>query len=281
MANLFNDVVRRVSSRTVDLAERVSSNRTLDGIPLASQAKSLVQAASGNPAAAAQTQDNFTKRCPGVSQLRSAIEHQRGDQAASSVTRAEFDRGVEEANVVVKTAFSHIATVGEGIARSAEQVITPFAKQLEPVANRAGKTLEHAFGHAAAGAEAAAAAAGGVAHGLVESDWGRRFTELLHQHQHRQGSSQGSASCGAVSAGSKSVPPSALDRYTILTDAEGSQCGTECPCCLEALQEGESIRVLPCFHALHSGCAESWLSRQGNCPVCRCDIVTSLESHHT
>mmetsp|Transcript_153391 Transcript_153391/g.282644 ORF Transcript_153391/g.282644 Transcript_153391/m.282644 type:complete len:266 (+) Transcript_153391:41-838(+) len=263
MAHLLNDVVRRARSGTADLAERVSSNRALDGIPLASQGKSLVQALSGNHEAAARTQDNFTKRCVGVSQLRSAVEHQRGDRAASSATRAEFDRGMEEADVAVKTAFSHIATVGEGIARSAEQVITPLAKQLEPVANRAGKTLEHAIDSAAAGAVSGAAAAGGVAQRLVESDWGRRFGELLHQHQHRQETSQASGSCGAVSRGSKSVPPDALDRYTILAAAKGSQCGTQCPCCLESLQEGESIRVLPCFHALHSGCAESWLSRQG------------------
>ncbi|XP_062576923.1 uncharacterized protein LOC134238829 [Saccostrea cucullata] len=62
----------------------------VDGIPIISQAKSLVQYMSGDSEGAKKTQDNFTKQCLIVSQLRSAVEICNGDVEAAKETQSEF-----------------------------------------------------------------------------------------------------------------------------------------------------------------------------------------------
>ncbi|KAL7143176.1 hypothetical protein ABFS83_08G173400 [Erythranthe nasuta] len=45
---------------------------------------------------------------------------------------------------------------------------------------------------------------------------------------------------------------------------------TSCPICLQDLKDGEAVRFLPnCKHLYHLCCIDEWLSRQGNCPICR------------
>ncbi|KAM0874322.1 hypothetical protein ACQ4PT_037484 [Festuca glaucescens] len=45
---------------------------------------------------------------------------------------------------------------------------------------------------------------------------------------------------------------------------------TECPVCLGAVEEGETVRELPsCRHAFHARCVDAWLRLQPTCPVCR------------
>lgn len=47
----------------------------------------------------------------------------------------------------------------------------------------------------------------------------------------------------------------------------------QCMVCLELFQQGEELRVLPCFHYFHRVCIDQWLCRVAECPVCKHDIV--------
>jgi len=62
----------------------------VDGVPVASQVKSLVQAARGNTDDAWATQHRFSERCVGAAQLRSAVEAIRGDVDAAAETQRKF-----------------------------------------------------------------------------------------------------------------------------------------------------------------------------------------------
>lgn len=52
--------------------------------------KSLAQAIQGDMEGALETQENFSKRCVVVSQLRSAVEAALGDMTAAEKTQQEF-----------------------------------------------------------------------------------------------------------------------------------------------------------------------------------------------
>lgn len=51
----------------------------------------------------------------------------------------------------------------------------------------------------------------------------------------------------------------------------------QCIICLEDFQTGETLRVLPCHHYYHKTCVDHWLSKNTSCPVCRLDILPSLQ----
>lgn len=298
MAQWWNDVKSRAQAGTAELAQQLTVNGHLDAIPLASQGKSIVQALAGDKEGAKKTQDNFSKRCVGVAQARASLERRRGDSMAAASTEAEFRRTMQEAEEAMRPT----VLLAQERARETEQAMRPHIQKAEEAmrphmekaethwkenmlphveahVNRAeeavqrGVTSLRSSDFAANVARRAEVGAAAAQRALSQSELGRKFGELLAQHQHR------GDSCGASSS-SRRGPISELDKYTILTEAAGPQCGVQCSCCLENLQEGESIRVLPCFHCLHDNCAQQWLLKQPICPVCRCDIVASLEAHH-
>jgi len=45
-----------------------------------------------------------------------------------------------------------------------------------------------------------------------------------------------------------------------------------CAICLESLQPGETMRSLPCMHAYHKHCVDTWLRIQASCPICKFQI---------
>ncbi|KAG2327318.1 hypothetical protein Bca4012_036320 [Brassica carinata] len=55
--------------------------------------------------------------------------------------------------------------------------------------------------------------------------------------------------------------------------------GDTCAVCLEDYRFGDSLRLLPCQHAFHLSCIDSWLTKWGtSCPVCKHDIRTQTMS---
>jgi hypothetical protein len=47
----------------------------------------------------------------------------------------------------------------------------------------------------------------------------------------------------------------------------GSEAGEECTICLCAFADGELIKRLPCGHAYHSQCIDTWLHKSATCPL--------------
>ncbi|KAL5557811.1 hypothetical protein UlMin_034022 [Ulmus minor] len=49
--------------------------------------------------------------------------------------------------------------------------------------------------------------------------------------------------------------------------------GTECAVCLDEIEEVQPARLLPgCNHGFHLECADTWLSKNRVCPVCRAKL---------
>jgi len=46
--------------------------------------------------------------------------------------------------------------------------------------------------------------------------------------------------------------------------AENSSCSV----CQEEYKLGDKVRTLPCFHAYHLQCIDSWLKDKNSCPIC-------------
>lgn len=62
----------------------------VDGVPVASQVKSIVQITKGDAAGAWDTQNKFSQKCLGAAQVRSIIEALRGDVDAAADTQKRF-----------------------------------------------------------------------------------------------------------------------------------------------------------------------------------------------
>ncbi|CBN74937.1 conserved unknown protein [Ectocarpus siliculosus] len=48
---------------------------------------------------------------------------------------------------------------------------------------------------------------------------------------------------------------------------------TDCSVCLEAYRNGDRVCRLPCAHAFHASCINTWLDQQHVCPQCRLDLL--------
>jgi len=310
------------------LSDWVGSAEVLDALPLASQGKSIVQALAGDRAGAARTQENFSRRCVGISQLRAVVEHRRGDEAAAAATQEEFRREIRQAD----EAFKKVVEGGASMAHAAEQAAGHATQRLRQselgaggasiaqkmtqdvcrASQRAEVAVNGAVEQARQKAQQTNFGAGVVrsinelmqqgsavreraAQRLAEADFGRRFSDLV-EGVARSGLRQRSSSSAASESppeSSSSLPQQApvgrpsncaqsavhLNSCTLLTKVSTSQVGEQCPCCMEDFEEGENIRVLPCFHVFHQNCADPWLQKMPDCPLCRCDIRSSLEKH--
>uniref|UniRef100_A0ACD6AI36 Uncharacterized protein n=1 Tax=Avena sativa TaxID=4498 RepID=A0ACD6AI36_AVESA len=52
--------------------------------------------------------------------------------------------------------------------------------------------------------------------------------------------------------------------------ASAAAASVECVVCLQELEDGDVVRVLPaCRHFFHGGCIDAWLRAHSSCPVCR------------
>lgn len=70
------------------------SVESADGVPIASQVKSAIQAGRGDLASAEETQQRFIRQCPVISQATSAVQAALGDNEAALRTQQDFLRAL-------------------------------------------------------------------------------------------------------------------------------------------------------------------------------------------
>nr|KYP57370.1 RING finger protein 13 [Cajanus cajan] len=99
---------------------------------------------------------------------------------------------------------------------------------------------------------------------------------------HRQ---PGSLSLSMVSL---PAPESIVDSFPLRSHkkvdvVDGGNDVEQCYICLAEYEEGDQIRVLPCFHEYHKSCVDKWLKEiHGVCPLCRgnvCGGFTESSAH--
>lgn len=80
--------------------------------------------------------------------------------------------------------------------------------------------------------------------------------------------------------GEFAVPPMELDGIdrctSIVVFRPGGNHDQCCAVCLTDFEEGETLRVLPCGHRFHDTCADQWLLRSAQCPICRSSVKSTV-----
>ncbi|XP_062208293.1 E3 ubiquitin-protein ligase ATL23-like [Phragmites australis] len=61
-----------------------------------------------------------------------------------------------------------------------------------------------------------------------------------------------------------------IERLPCFVSRGGAATAEECAVCLSTVEQGETVRALPCCtHAFHAWCVDAWLRLRATCPVCR------------
>jgi E3 ubiquitin-protein ligase ATL23 len=73
-------------------------------------------------------------------------------------------------------------------------------------------------------------------------------------------------------AAEKGLSAAELDKMPKVTGKELVM-GTECAVCLDEIEGEQPARVVPgCNHGFHVTCADTWLSKNSVCPICRAKL---------
>ena len=105
---------------------------------------------------------------------------------------------------------------------------------------------------------------GGVSGDAVYSEEAldRIITQMMDQNH--QGGAPGPASAAAIAA---------LPRKPAHKTMMGSDGKAECSVCMDAVDVGDEVTVLPCNHWFHGDCVGAWLKEHDTCPHCRAGIM--------
>ena len=105
---------------------------------------------------------------------------------------------------------------------------------------------------------------GGVSGDAVYSEEAldRIITQMMDQNH--QGSAPGPASAAAIAA----LPKRPADKTMMGSDGKA-----ECSVCMDAVEIGNEVTVLPCNHWFHGDCVGAWLKEHDTCPHCRAGIM--------
>ena len=82
--------------------------------------------------------------------------------------------------------------------------------------------------------------------------------------QHNGSSAPGPASAAAISA----LPTKKIDKEMLGTDGRA-----ECSVCMDNVELGDDVTLLPCQHWFHGECVGAWLKEHDTCPHCRQGIM--------
>ncbi|CAM8923239.1 unnamed protein product [Rhodiola kirilowii] len=114
-------------------------------------------------------------------------------------------------------------------------------------------------------------------------------THTLVQHPPSSSSSGPPPKSGLHPLVIASLPMFVISRSKVAKEhkdnADGKEKGvrdtTECPICLNELEDEEVGRVLPnCSHVFHASCIDEWLRSNSTCPVCRTDAEPKNDTHY-
>lgn len=67
----------------------------------------------------------------------------------------------------------------------------------------------------------------------------------------------------------------ALPKKTVEPEMLGPEGKAECSICMDPVELGSEVTVLPCKHWFHGNCIEMWLNQHNTCPHCRRPINDS------
>ncbi|MCJ1313925.1 hypothetical protein MMC25_007605 [Agyrium rufum] len=90
----------------------------------------------------------------------------------------------------------------------------------------------------------------------------RVMSQLMEQH--RGSSAPGPASSEAIAA---------LPKVLVETSMMGDNGKAECSVCMDGVELGDQVTMLPCKHWFHGDCVGAWLSEHDTCPHCRQSIT--------
>lgn len=96
----------------------------------------------------------------------------------------------------------------------------------------------------------------------------RVITELMEQNQ------VGNAPGPAPEAAIRALPKKKVEKDML--DDKGK---AECSICMESVELGDQVTVLPCKHWFHEACITAWLKEHDTCPHCRKGIAAQSEAN--
>ena len=64
-----------------------------------------------------------------------------------------------------------------------------------------------------------------------------------------------------------------LERLREVIESTGRSADTICCCCLEPLDDPQTVVALGCSHLLHRQCAIEWSQRSAVCPQCKAPMI--------
>jgi E3 ubiquitin-protein ligase RNF115/126 len=96
----------------------------------------------------------------------------------------------------------------------------------------------------------------------------RVITQLMEQNQ------AGNAPGPAPEAAIRSLPKKKVQKNML--DEKGK---AECSICMDNVELGDQVTVLPCTHWFHETCITAWLKEHDTCPHCRKGISTPPEAN--
>lgn len=90
----------------------------------------------------------------------------------------------------------------------------------------------------------------------------RVISQLMEQHS--GSSAPGPAPAAAINA----LPKKPVDKTMMGSDGKA-----ECSVCMDNVEIGDEVTVLPCNHWFHGACVGAWLNEHDTCPHCRQGIT--------
>ncbi|KAL8814687.1 MAG: hypothetical protein Q9223_006104, partial [Gallowayella weberi] len=88
--------------------------------------------------------------------------------------------------------------------------------------------------------------------------------------QHNGSTAPGPASAAAIAA----LPKRRIDQEMLGSDGKA-----ECSVCMDNVELGDEVTVLPCHHWFHDECVSAWLKEHDTCPHCRQGIMPKDPPH--